>query len=411
MENSPSTSQPISRRNFLRAAVTAPVGVALAPSAMAETAATVAPNAPEQKPPLPTRQLGKNGPQVSMLILGGDMPAHSPEFLDLGWFMGIRYFDTAEKYGNGKDETHIAEFLTRHPERRRELFLVSKDYPRQGPEQLLTQIDTRLARCNTNYLDLFFIHQLCTQIYGEDSVNWPKSDQFKKVAEQLKSSGKCKLVGFSCHGGPEFIQAAADGGFVDVVMVQYTPFYERGGAFDRALTACHEKGIGIIAMKTLRHVGEIPKRLPEFDQLGLTTHQALLHAVWSDPRISAICNSMHNLEQMGSSVAAARSYKTPLKTAHLERLRETVLAGRRTFCPGCPACHAAARETGFAFQDIARFVTYYEQDGWLEARVQYRALPTAARDASGVDLAGLRERCAFGIDYPEIAKRAQRYFA
>jgi predicted aldo/keto reductase-like oxidoreductase len=325
--------------------------------------------------------------------------------------MGIRYFDTAEKYGNGKDETHIAEFLTRHPELRSELFLVSKDYPRRGPEQLLEQIDGRLARCNTKYLDLFFIHQLCEKVYGADSVNWPKSDNFKRVADQLKSSGKCKMVGFSCHGGPEYIQAAADGGFVDAVMVQYTPFYERGGAFDHALTACHEKGIGIIAMKTLRHAGEVPKRLPEFDQLGLTTHQALLHAVWSDPRISAICNSMHSVDQMESSVAAARSYKTPLKTAQINLLHEIVLAGRRTFCPGCPACHQAAGEAEFAFQDIARFVTYYEQDGWLEAREQYRALPPSARNAAGVNLAALKAGCAFGIDYSEITKRAERYFA
>ena len=402
-------AQLYSRRNFLKTAAAAPLGAALTPSVLAETAGGA--TAPALAAPLPTRNLGRNGPAVSLLSLGGDMPAHSPEFLDLGWSLGIRYFDTAERYGNGRDETHIAEFLKRHPDRRSELFLVSKDYPKQGPEQLLTQIDERLARCNTSYLDLFFIHQLCAQVYGADSVSWPKSDTFKRVADQLKSSGKCKRVGFSCHGGPEFIQAAADGGFVDVVMVQYTPFYERGGAFDRALTACHEKGIGIVAMKTMRHAGDVPKHLPEFDKLGLTTHQALLHAVWSDPRISAICNSMHNTDQLASSVAAARGFKTPLPTAHIDLLQETVLAGRRTFCPGCPACHAAAGETKLAFQDIARLVTYYEQDGWQEARTEYQALAPAARRASGQILATLRERCAFQTDYPEIARRAERYFA
>ena len=136
-----------------------------------------------------------------------------------------------------------------------------------------------------------------------------------------------------------------------------------------------------------------------------------LHAVWSDPRISAICNCMHSVDQVESSVAAARRYQAPLKAAQINLLHETVLAGRRTFCPGCPACHAAAGETEFAFQDIARFVTYYEQDGWLEARGQYHALPLAARNASGQNLAALRERCAFQIDYPEIVKRAERYFA
>jgi len=345
-----------------------------------------------------------------MLILGGDMPAHSPEFLDLGWSMGIRYFDTAEKYGNGRDETHVGDFLRNYPERRKELFLVSKDYPRSGPEQLLSMIDARLQRCNTEYLDLFFIHQLCTQVYGQDSLNWPRSDAFRRVAEKLKESGKCRMVGFSCHGGPEFLEAAAEGGFVDAVMVQYTPFFTPGDRFDKALTALHDKGIGIIAMKTLRHAGEVPVRLPHFDEKGVTTHQALLHAVWSDPRISAICNSMQNADQMDSSIAAARAYHAPLTTSEIGMLRETVMAGRRTFCPGCIACHEVALATPFAFQDIARFVTYYEQDGWLPARDEYRTLPAHTRLAGDLDLQMLRDRCAFGTDYPEIALRAARYF-
>ena len=53
-------------------------------------------------------------------------------------------------------------------------------------------------------------------------------------------------------------------------------------------------------------------------------------------------------------------------------------------------------------------MTYYESDGLMEAREFYHALPAAARNAAGVDLAALRDRCAFRIDYPEIVKRAQR---
>jgi hypothetical protein len=118
-----------------------------------------------------------------------------------------------------------------------------------------------------------------------------------------------------------------------------------------------------------------------------------------------------NVDQMQTSSAAARNYKTPLKTAHIELLRETVLASRRTLCPGCPSCDAFAATFEFALLDIARFVTYYEQDGLMEARKFYHTLPPSARDATGVDLAALRDRCAFRIDYPGIVKRAERYFA
>jgi len=362
---------------------------------------------------LPTRKLGRNGPMVPILAMGGDMESSSaPGLINRAWASGMRYYDTAQKYGKEREESIYRRWFAAHPGRRKEIFLVSKDYPKKkGPEELLEMIDRRLEALGTDYLDLYFIHQLCPEVYGPESVNWGKSDVFRKVAETLKASGKVKMVGFSCHGGPEYIQAAADGGFLDALMVQYTPFYERGGAFDRALTACHEKGIGLIAMKTLRHAGNVPKRLPEFEKLGLTTHQALLQAVWSDPRISAICNSVRNFDQMKSSIASAHAYKAPLDVSLVTRLKTAVLASRRTMCPGCPSCDANATSTAFAFRDVARYVTYFEQDNYSQSRDLYLALPDAARDASTVDLKALQNTCAFGVDYPEIAARAERYFA
>ena len=341
------------------------------------------------------------------------MPAYSAEYLDLGWSLGLRYFDTAAGYGGGNDELKVAQWLAKHPERRKELFLVSKDHPRKGPEQLLDLIDMRLKRCGTDYLDLYFIHGINPREYGEDSLTWPKSDAFKTVAEKLKSSGKCRRVGFSCHDdrAVEYLNAAAEGGFVDVIMVKYTPFFTKGDAFDKALDACHKAGIGLVAMKTLRNAADVPKRLPEFDKLGLTTREALLQAVWSDPRIAAVCNRMENVDNMQSSVNAVRSYKAPLKTAHRELLQQTLLTSRRTFCPGCPACNELGATSRLAFSDISRFVTYYEQDGNLAARDLYHALPVAQRDAARMDLAGLRDACHFKTDYPEIIRRAERYFA
>jgi len=403
-----------SRRHFLKTAMSLPVAIAAAPSFLSQTARAADAPAPAASEMLPTRELGKSGRKVTILNLGGMMGALSPDYLDIAWSMGIRYFDTADCYIKGKSEKIIAQWLAKYPERRKEIFLVSKDHPRKGPEELLEMIDRRLAACGTTYLDAFYIHGLGPgNEYGPDAANWPKSDAFKKVAEQLKSSGKVKMVGFSCHDGrlTEILQAAADGAFVDIIMLAYNPFYEKGGAFDRALDACHKAGIGLVAMKTMRTSRDVPKRLPEFDKLGLTTHQAVLHSAWSDPRIASICNMIDNVDQMQSSTAAARSYKEPLKFAHMELLRETILAGRRTMCTGCPSCEAFAKQTGFAFHDISRFVTYYEQDGNTEAREYYHALPATVRDASQVDLAALRDGCNAKTDYPEIMRRAERYFA
>jgi len=407
--------------------MTLPVALAVSPSlftpsvlaadAPAPANTTAAPTAPASDV-LPKRQLGKNGPMVTMLSMGGMMSALSPDYLDIAWSMGIRYFDTADCYLKGQSEIIVGQWLAKYPERRKEIFLVSKDHPHPspgvtGPEHMLEMIDRRLAAIGTSYLDAFYIHGIGPHEYGDDSLNWPKSDVFKKTAETLKSSGKVKMVGFSCHDGrlPDYLNAAAEGGFVDIIMLAFNPFYPKGGPFDLALDAAHKAGIGLVAMKTMRQVKDVPKRLPDFDKLGLTVPQAILHSVWSDPRISAVCNMIDNTDQMTASTDAARKYKTPLTFTQMELLRETVIAGNRSMCTGCPSCEENAKRVDFAFQDISRFVTYYEQDGNTEARDYYQALPLGRRDSTAVDLAALRDGCHFKTNYPAIICRAERYFA
>jgi len=359
------------------------------------------------------RKLGKNGPMVTMLSLGGMMSALSPEYLDVAWSMGIRYFDTADCYRKGDSERIIGQWLAQYPERRKEIFLVSKDHPHQGPEQMLQMIDTRLKNIGTTYLDAFYIHGLGPKEYSDASLDWPKSDAFRKTAEALKSSGKARMVGFSCHDGrlPDYLNSAAQGGFLDIIMLAFNPFYPKGGPLDLAIDAAHNAGIGLVAMKTMRSTQDVPKRLPEFDKLGLTTHQAILHSAWSDPRIAAVCNMIDNIDQMTASTAAARSYKTPLSFSQMDLLKDTLMAGNRSMCTGCPSCESFAQKTDFAFHDISRFVTYYEQDGNIDARQFYQAIPSARRDSSTVDLAAIREGCHFKTNYPSIICRAERYFS
>jgi len=54
---------------------------------------------------------------------------------------------------------------------------------------------------------------------------------------------------------------------------------------------------------------------------------------------------------------------------------------------------------------------YYEQDGNVQARDSYQKLTAAQRNAAAVDLVALRDACHFKTDYPEIIRRAERYFA
>src|SRR5262249_21718184 len=148
------------------------------------------------------------------------------------WANGIRAFDTAKSYGS---EPMIGRWLKTMPaDRREDVFLVTKDRP-AVPRQLLWQLDQRLAALQTDYVDVFFIHAL-----GDDNfhfeLDWPRSREFKEIAQAIRQSGKARFVGFSTHHGARahLLQSAAEGGFVDVIMLQNNPWSAQDDQMNRA---------------------------------------------------------------------------------------------------------------------------------------------------------------------------------
>jgi aryl-alcohol dehydrogenase-like predicted oxidoreductase len=418
--NDRQTNQPtnsLTRRHFLKGAIAAPVGLALTSAAAVSPLDITVPDLPKVMPvpseqPLPRRKLGRNGPEITMLCLGGQSEASCADFYDRAWSMGIRYFDVASNYRGGQSERDLAAWIQRRPERRSEVFITTKGEPKQLAD-IPKEVDKRLKAVGTSYLDLFLIHQIGAKEYGEQSYEWPKSPEFKKICEDLKASGKVKLMGYSCHDPffDRYLHAAAEGGFVDAVLMPATPFLNKNEKNEKAIEAAHQAGIGLMCMKVMRNAKKMPQRIPEFDKLGLTTHQAALHAVWSDHRISGAVVWIANDTEMAINTEAARLYKHPLQAEHKELLKNLMLANDPVLCPGCPSCQTYAEAHPLNFNKICRFVAYYEQDGNLEVREHYQAMPAVEKDATGINLVAMRERCEYKINYPKIIEKAERYFA
>src|SRR5205085_639578 len=80
---------------------------------------------------------------------------------------------------------------------------------------------------------------------------------------------------------------------------------------------------------------------------GLSPYQGLLHAIWTDERITTCCISMRNTEQIRSNVAAAQSFE-PLKRVEIEQLRDASLAAGPTLCADCDGRCARAAGTAAA---------------------------------------------------------------
>ena len=395
------------RREFLQAGTL--VGAASATGLTLGNASPSRGDEPDaSKLTLPTRKLGKTGVDVTLLNHGTwQAPSGTLErLLRYSYANGIRYFDTAKSY---RTEPALAKWLEAMPEVRKNIFLVTKDSP-HDPSQMMGMLDERLKTLKTDHVDLFFVHALGDHHTPEQAIAFAKSPEFARAIDAIKASGKAKFVGFSTHNKvkAEIIQAAAEGGFVDAIMVAYTPWLDKDAPINKALDAAHAKGIGLISMKQVagadgqKLLAEVPKHVPTFKEKGLTPFQGLLHAIWTDERIATSCVSLKNTDQIIENTKAARNFE-PLKAAEMRGLYDAFLAAGPTMCANCDGRCADAAGTKAELGDLTRYLTYHDQHGHrAEARRQYAALPAAARAWQGADLAAAREACHSRLDFAAL---------
>ncbi len=409
MSDKPEFPSQYDRRGFLQTGA-----IATATALTMASGSQAAP--PSAKPPiqtLPVRKLGKTGAEVTILNLGTWQSPGVNRLVRFAYASGIRYFDTADCYGS---EPALARWFKEMPEVRKQIFLVTKDHP-NTPRELIAQLNKRLAALHVDHVDLFLIHGIGRD-YGYESLEWPKSREFRQTIEAIKKSGKARFVGFSCHDErrAEYLQAAAEGGFVDAIMLQYTPWLDKDAALNRALDACHKRGIGLISMKQVagqsdRILQEVPRRAPALIEKGLTPYQALLHAIWSDERIASSCVSMRNTDQIRENTQAAASF-APLKQTEIEQLKDACLAAGPTFCADCDGRCARAAGTSAALGDLTRLLTYHDQYGYRgEARRLYAGMPEPLRNWEGADLEAARQACPNKLDFATLLPRAVRHLA
>jgi aryl-alcohol dehydrogenase-like predicted oxidoreductase len=405
------------RRTFLQAGA-----LATAAALGGSTGHVEAQEAAAKATVLPKRKLGKTDIEMTMLELGtGALREQGvlERLIRLSYASGVRTFDTAKAYGT---EPGFKRWFERSPEVRKEIVLVTKDNPK-APKDMLAMLDRRLAALGTDYVDLFFVHGMGDEHSLDDAVNFVKGREFKETADAIRKSGKAKYIGFSIHHKDRaaIIQAAAEGGIVDAIMLQYTPWLDKDHPLNKALDACYAKGIGLISMKQIAGrfsavagldvLKEVVKRAPMLAEKKLSPYQGLLHAIWTDERISGSCVSIKTTDQLREDAEAARRYE-PLKTAELQQLRDATLAFTGTLCADCDGRCSHAAGTKAELGNLTRFLTYHEDHGIrAEARRLYAALEPEARDWSGADLEAARAACPNKLDFAALLPEVDRHLA
>ncbi|CAG8596950.1 2886_t:CDS:2 [Rhizophagus irregularis] len=202
------------------------------------------------------RELGKTGVKIPAIGLGcmgmsefygSTDEEENIKVLNRSIDMGCTFWDTADVYGSGANETLLSKVLK---ERRNEVFLCTKFAFFRGPngefnvsgkpEYVRQACENSLKRLGVDYIDLYYQHRV-------DS-NTPIEDTVGALAELVKE-GKVKYIGLS-ECSAKTLRRAYKVHPIAAVQMEYSPWtldIEKNGM----LEACRELGVNIVAYSPL----------------------------------------------------------------------------------------------------------------------------------------------------------------
>jgi len=291
-----------------------------------------------KEPVIISRQLGKTDivlPIVSFGVMRSDNAALVKSAFD----MGFVHFDTAHGYQEGRNETMLGELFRDTP---RDKYIIAtkigadginRETGEPGPattkEGILTRFETSLQRLQLSYVDILYLH-------GVSSKNTALAPQLMEALGILKKQGKVRYVGMSTHRNePEVIQAAVDSNFYDVVLTAINFKHALAGEIKQKAALASEKGIGIVAMKTM--AGGFLDR----ERQQPVNCSAALKWVLQDPSIHTSIPGIVAYDQMIQNFAVMEDLNfTEQEKADLEAA--TQLAG--LYCDGCTRCQDQCRK-------------------------------------------------------------------
>lgn len=358
-------------------------------------------------PKVPRRTLGKTGQKVPILLLGGGsgfdekFDPRIPQALR----HGVDYIDAARVYAGGTCEANASKTLTRINQLDK-VWITSKS-PKFDAAGFAANVDESLKQLGRKHVDLYYLHGI------EDLAVLDNKELFQTV-EKLKTAGKIKYFGFSCHDGTvaELLTKAAGISLIDSIMFRYN-FRQYGDkALNNAIDAAAKANIGLIAMKTQGSEAGIEDAWKKFEKTGKwTKHQAVLKAVWADTRITAAVSHMDTLEKLQQNIAAAVDNQK-LGAADWQAIERYARATRDQACDGCGQRCASALARPVNVATTLRCVMYHDvyKDPEKAQRV-FSELPAEQRNLAGLDFEAARRACPHGVDIAKHMERARAILA
>ena len=403
------------RREFFKRGALAGIGIALAPIAGTLSAGTPASGSPEVRR---YAALGRMGIKISDISFGSSrLRAGQEDIVRHAFDAGINYFDSANEYGGGESETTIGNALKG---KRDKVYLTSKmitapDTPRG---EMMSALEGSLARLRNDHVDVYFNHAV-------NNVERLKNPEWHEFVADARKQGKIRFVGMSGHAGHliECLDYAIDNNQVDVILAAYNfgqdpRFYQRflGGLdfvarqpdLPRVLDKAHQRGVGVVVMKTLMGARLNDMRPYEKDHASFA--QAAFRWVLADPNVNALIVSMTSSELIDEYLGASgwRTAAAP----DLPLLRRYAQINGASYCRhACDACESSC-PNGVPIADVMRTRMYARDYGDLRlARSEYAMLASNASACLTCTAKPCAGACPHGVAVAELTAPTHRMVA
>jgi aryl-alcohol dehydrogenase-like predicted oxidoreductase len=264
---------------------------------------------------IPQRTLGSTGYSATILGLGGEgvlrtygQESEATAVIEAALAEGINYFETARAYSGS--EAYLGPNLKGH---RDKIFLTSKSHGRTFKEAM-AHLTITLKNLDTDYLDLWQVHDIRTM---DEVAALGAPGGALEAFHHARQRGWVRFIGVTGHHDPDVLRRALNLYEFDTVLLPVNPAEPHQASFLPLAQEAMDKGMGVIAMKTLCR-GQLPQMAEEPDRLV----GELLAYAWSHPVSLAVVGADSDV-QVRQLAAAARNF-IPMTPEEQHRLEEAV---------------------------------------------------------------------------------------
>ena len=261
--------------------------------------------------------------------------------LDRAYRNGVRYFDTAYPYHEGKSEPFVGRALAKYP---RESFLLATKLPMwavQSREDAERIFHEQLSRLGVEYVDFYLFHALRRETWENGVVGLNLIPMF----EEYQRKGLIRHLGFSFHDTYEVFSDILHYRKWDFCQIQYNYMDTDRNPGDAGYKLAEELGVPLVVMEPIR--GGLLANFPEevkamFRRVNPDRNLAdwALSWVGTHRNVKTILSGMTEPEQVEDNLRIFGNFKplTDEEMDAVEGIVKEIKARVVNPCTGCRYC-------------------------------------------------------------------------